>query len=331
MKQTRVSAPAKIHLMGEHAVVYSNPALLSAINLRLTVTVASIRPPVDGLEIRSPDFIFQGPYAEVIGAKHMEFLASALAVIEKSLGITYTPMQITLSSDVPIGFHLGSSAAVAVALTGALMQFYTDQFDRKKINEVAYHIEKIAHGNPSGGDNTTVTYGGCIQFQKKAEGQFVVTPLSFPSSFLLTHFFLLNTGTPESTKDMVGAVKYFFDHNQTEKKRLLEGNEKATSMVRDALINDDEHLLIEGIRQGERTLEGMGVVSKKVLSLIRAVEQAGGAAKILGGGGKKDGVGFVLCYHAEKKKIQILAAKYRYPLQEIQLGEEGVRVEQTNG
>ncbi|MCX6791749.1 MAG: mevalonate kinase, partial [Candidatus Gottesmanbacteria bacterium] len=34
-----VSVPGKIYLMGEHAVVYGKPAVLAAINRRLTVTV----------------------------------------------------------------------------------------------------------------------------------------------------------------------------------------------------------------------------------------------------------------------------------------------------
>ena len=39
MKEIVVSAPGKIHLLGEHAVVYGKPALLVAINKRCTVTL----------------------------------------------------------------------------------------------------------------------------------------------------------------------------------------------------------------------------------------------------------------------------------------------------
>ncbi len=37
MKKIKVSAPGKIHLMGEHSVVYGKPALLAAINKRVFV------------------------------------------------------------------------------------------------------------------------------------------------------------------------------------------------------------------------------------------------------------------------------------------------------
>ena len=61
----------------------------------------------------------------------------------------------------------------------------------------------------------------------------------------------------------------------------------------------------------------MGVVSKKVIPLIRNIEQSGGAAKILGGGGRTDGVGYLLCYSRHPHKGSI----------PITLGEEGVRLE----
>ncbi len=35
-----ISVPAKIHLLGEHTVVYGKPALLAAINLHVTITLS---------------------------------------------------------------------------------------------------------------------------------------------------------------------------------------------------------------------------------------------------------------------------------------------------
>lgn len=316
MNRICVSAPGKIHLMGEHAVVYSKPALLSAINLRLIVAVNS-RP---GLEARAPQIYC--PQSPELVVQSIELIKKQLQVVDAK------PLHVAITSDILPGFHLGSSAAVAVALSGALLKFYTDRFDKKEINDIAYEVEKMFHGTPSGGDNTTVTYGGFVRFVKKLETEKEFISMYFPQTSLFNHFYLINTGKPESTKDMVASVRTLFEQDQIRKEKILNANEQATLNVIDALTKGDEQAFIQGIMQGEKTLEDMGVVSDKVKPLIRLIEKNQGAAKILGGGGHKDGVGFLLCYHTNQEQISNIVKPYDYPIINIQLGEEGVRIEE---
>jgi mevalonate kinase len=109
---------------------------------------------------------------------------------------------------------------------------------------------------------------------------------------------------------------------------VLDLNEAQVKRVTVALKNGDEAELLDALRVGERTLETMGVVSTKVIPLLRAIEKEGGAAKILGGGGKADGVGFLLCYHHDFKRVAALSKEYRYTIQPIILGGEGIRLEE---
>lgn len=309
--------------MGEHAVVYGKPALLAAINLRLTVTIEKIE---------------KGRNIEIISSESIDYVKQATEIIRKSLdGFDEIPIRITIASDFPAGYHLGSSASLAVALTGALMKFFSDQFDIKKINDIAYRIEKIAHGNPSGGDNTIVTYGYFLWFRKELEFLKTFSPVTlkyFGSFQNRQNFFLIDTGRPkESTKDMIISVKKIFQNNVFLQNQILDANEKATKKVVEALYIDDEQMLIDGIREGEKTLEDMGVVSEKVKPLIRAIEHMGGAAKILGGGGKTDGVGYLFCYYRDddypkgKKDLGTLVKRYSYSYREIRLGVPGVMIE----
>lgn len=309
---TTVSVPGKIHLMGEHAVVYGKPAFLAAINLRLRVSVEKGN---DGIEIVSnePDAYIR----HAVDVVKQEYKLSSLP-----------PMKITVTSDIPAGYHLGSSAAVAVGTVGALTYFLKRVWNPAAINQIAYEVEKKIHGNPSGGDNTTVTMGGFIWFRKELEFLKSIWQLPFKIPESLNHFFLINTGRPkETTGEMVFLVASGFRRQASRMNRLFDENEIQTRKIAVAVKEGSEKELMEAIRAGERTLEGMGVVSKKVIPLIRAIEKTGGAAKILGGGGRRDAVGFLLCYHRDSESIEKFYQPYRFSIQGVRLGEEGIKIE----
>ncbi len=294
-----VSVPGKVHLMGEHAVVYGKPALLAAIDLRLSVSIE------------------QHDRFEIVCAEPQSYVEQAVSFLAKTYKLSEVPdIRIVIDSQIPAGYHLGSSAAVAVGVAGAFTYYVKKTWNPMAINQLAYEIEKYKHGNPSGGDNTAVTMGGFIWFRKELE--FLRSIWQMPIKTTLSGFFLIDTGRPqETTGDMVAYVKDRFGSQPSKMTRLFDDNERETKRVAIALKTGDRKMLLSAIRNGQRSLEGMGVVSKKAMSIIRQVEGEGGAAKILGGGGKTDGVGFLLCYSEHPPKGAV----------PITLGEEGIRLE----
>lgn len=322
---TTVSAPGKIHLMGEHAVVWGKPALLTAVNLRLYASVEENPRQATGKKI------------EIHSSEPTEYVRHTVGIVRDHFRLKkIPPLKITITSQIPAGYHLGSSAAVAVATVGAVTFFLKKIWNPSLINQLAYEAEKKQHGNPSGGDNTAVTCGGFLWYRRELEFLKSIWQLPFKPHLSLNHFFLINTGRPkETTGEMVEAVKFKVQSSRLagrqakfKMEKLFNQNETQVRRIAAALKQGDEAELIDAIRIGQRTLEGMGVVSRKVIPLIRQIEKRQGAAKILGGGGKQDGVGFLLCYHHEPKKIEAQALSYGYSLQQIRLGEEGVRLEE---
>ena len=82
-----------------------------------------------------------------------------LVAIFKEAGLHVPSMEITVTSDIPIGAGLGSSAAFSVASTAALIQLQLGLQRRlrsdiksvqDRICQWAFKSEKIIHGNPSG-------------------------------------------------------------------------------------------------------------------------------------------------------------------------------------
>ncbi len=306
-----VSVPGKVHLMGEHAVVFGRPALLATVNLRLSVSVEA------------------HDRQQIVSSESPDYVQYALSFLSKTYKLPRVPdIRVTIVSDIPAGYHLGSSAAVAVGVAGAFTYFVKKLWNPVAINQLAYEIEKQKHGNPSGGDNTAVTMGGFIWYRRELEFLKSIWQLPFVPDRSLEHFFLINTGAPrETTGEMVDFVRQAMEKNEHVLEAVMNENERQTKNVAIALKTGDEALLMDAIRKGHRTLVAMGVVSQKVQGLIERIEKIGGAAKILGGGGKTDGVGFVLCYHKQPEAIDALLSQYGYARQDILLGGDGVRLE----
>lgn len=311
MKKVTVSAPGKVILMGEHAVVYGKPALISAINVRLTATVSeSSKPEIDADE----------------GA---EYIKHILITVCEHYHIKEVPIyKIKITSDIPIGYHLGSSAALGAALVGAFCYLLKGVWNPSLTNQLAYESEKYIHINSSGVDPAAVVSGGLIWYRKELEFLRSIWQLPFKPDATLNHFFLINTGRPkESTGEMVAELSSRVKAQMSKFEKIFNENERQTKRVAVALKEGNEKELIDAIRVGERTLEAMGVVSQKIIPLIRKIEDLGGAAKILGGGGRAGGVGYLLCYHHDPQKVEALCKPYGYSIERIALGEEGVRLE----
>ena len=305
MNAVTVSVPAKVHLMGEHAVVYGKPALLAAIDKRMYITVA----------LGSPK-------------KHDSYIDFILQMLEKELQQTFSKVTVTVSTDVPPGYHLGSSAMIAVGTIAAILYGVKKVWNPERVNHLAYEAEKKQHGNPSGGDNTAVTFGGLLWYRKELEFLKSMWQLPFRPSKNLHNFFLIKTTKPkETTGKMIRLVSEKVNTAKDHMELVFAKNERATRALAIALKEGDEETLIDAIRMGEATLEEMGVVSKKVIPLIRSIEKSGGAAKILGGGGQWDGVGYLLCYHPNIKKATTLSMSYGFEIEPITLGAEGLRLE----
>jgi mevalonate kinase len=297
--------------MGDHAVVYGYPAIIAAINKRLTVTVA----PADKLTVDAPE-----------GEKFIRYIITAVTA---HFGIVQIPrVKITVTSDIPIGYHLGSSAAVAAGVAGALSYYLKKIWNPQLINQLAYECEKMIHRNPSGADPAAVVSGGLVWYRKELEFLRSIWQLPFSVSDTLNHFYLIDTGRPiESTGGMVVFVGSGFKIHALRYGKIFTENEIQTKRVAVALKENNEMQLIDAIQCGERTLERMGVVSQQIVPMLRQIEKSGGAAKILGGGGRIAGVGFLLCYHPQPDKVRGITGNYGYSYNPVTLGAPGIKLE----
>lgn len=355
MKQIVVSAPGKIHILGEHVVVYGKPALLAAIDKRCVVTLAPRKDKKIQVISKNPDKeITVSPLAVLEGTKlaRRKWLESAKSgKITVLTSLTKTPLTypilaigetllyykkrlpsgfaLKINSDIPQGAGLGSSAAVAVAVAGAVTKFLGEEIDTEKMYDIAFRTEQKKHGRPSGGDPATVLHGGMVWFRRETASFKIIEQVPFViGPDIKDNFYLVDSGVPsESTGEMIARVKAFHDAHGADAHRIFDSQERLTRQLLTAFRNNEAMQVTEIIKRGQRNLEKLGVVSIAAKKIVRDIEKAGGAAKISGGGGRRKGAGMLLVYHPDRKALEKAIESGTYPIHRLSLGAEGLTVE----
>ena len=301
----KASAPGKIILSGEHSVVYGYPALLSAIDYRLLVILRKINQKKDIILTSESDDLVR------YGLRKLKFL---LKEEKKSL-------KIQIESEIPVSRGMGSSAALAVALAGAILKQAKKAFTAEELNRYAYEIEKKQHGNPSGADNSASLYGGFLFFQRQKEGQDLFRQLKPKRK---PRILLIDSGRKaESTGEMVGLVKDYLGKYPRKIKKVIKNIGEVTFLFLEFLIEGKDHSFKELIRENERLLEELGVVSPRAKEIVRKIEKIGGVAKISGSGGKKAGSGILIAHHENLAVLSNFAKRENLFAYKVKLGERG--------
>jgi hydroxymethylglutaryl-CoA reductase (NADPH) len=354
----RVSSPGKLILMGEHAVVYGRPALVAALDLRLTAHL-SPRPRGETNRIELPqvgvaeeagweDLLAYGASARQSwdAYRHQPSpeafrrvrgddpahvvkvaLGEAAAVLDGELP---PPFELRVDSEIPVGAGFGSSAATAVAVIEAFLTYAGARGDGGDLYRLSLEVERRQHGQPSGVDSAAVLHGGLIWARRDVGGGVKLENLEAISSLLST-LRIFNSGTPEEpTGAVVAAVRARVDADPLRFEDLFDRMERATWGLRQELARKRENPLrvIALMRQYHACLVELGVVPEAARRLVEEVESRGGAAKVSGAGALTGaGAGSLLVYHPNVDEVDKWEFLRQLPRYGVRLGAPGVRLE----
>ena len=179
MPNFTAASPGKVILVGEHAVVYGEPAL--ALPVQAVKARAVISPLLDGPEgrilLEAPDV---GLASSLDNLRENHPLQVIVSGLQKELNLQRFPScRIQITSTIPIASGFGSGAAVSAAVARALAGFVGKTLSLKQLSALTYEVEKIHHGTPSGIDNTVVVYEKPIYFTKDKPFEIIRIPESF--------------------------------------------------------------------------------------------------------------------------------------------------------
>ncbi|MDP2797899.1 MAG: mevalonate kinase [Methanoregula sp.] len=258
------SAPGKVFLFGEHAVVYGKPGIAMAIKPRVFVTVRNTKRPQ-----RAKSAYIDGCF-EALGV----------------MGSVY------INSQIPSSSGLGSSAAVTVATLSAINDEFTLHKTREDIADMAFEIEKtVQKGRASPTDTTVSAYGGIVLISGGSRRR--LPPQNI-------HLVIGDSLVSHSTSKMVELVSELKNKHPNIVNPVLDAIEGVSMSAIHHLNNPKE--LGKYMNMNHALLEVLGVGHPQLGKMVLAARAAGAfGAKITGAGG--GGCMIALCPKPIKHRI----------------------------
>ncbi|AEH23960.1 mevalonate kinase [Pyrococcus yayanosii] len=326
------SAPAKVILFGEHSVVYGKPAIAAAIDLR-TFVEAELRDDgrirIEAHDIKVPGLTVSFSESEIYFETDYGKAAEVLSYVREAINLVLeeagkkTGVKVSITSQIPVGAGLGSSAAVAIATIGAVAKLLGLELTREEIAKLGHKVELLVQGASSGIDPTVSAIGGFIYYEK---GRFENLP------FMELPIVVGYTGSSGPTKELVAMVRRRYEDMPELMVPIIEAMGKLVEKARDLItaeLDEEEKLrkLGELMNINHGLLDALGVSTKKLSELVYAARTAGAlGAKITGAGG--GGCMYALAPGKQSEVATAITIAGGTPMV-TQISREGLRVEAT--
>ncbi|HJJ31971.1 MAG TPA: mevalonate kinase [Methanocorpusculum sp.] len=285
------SAPGKVFLFGEHAVVYGKPGIAMAIKPRVQVTVRHTHH-------------FQRP--------NSPYIAECFNLLDIK-GSVY------VRSQLPSASGLGSSAAVTVATLFAINDEFSLGYSKEEVAKLAYEVEKITQGGRASATDTYVsTFGGVVLIRGEEKRRLIP-----PQNFSIV---LGNTMVSHNTSEQVRKVADFLAKSPKIAQPILDS---IGAITMEAMHNmDNLHELGTLMNRNQALLDALGVGHPALSKLALAARNAGAyGAKLSGAGG--GGCIWALCSRGTRNRVVNAIDKYDGKPIATGIDTEGVRKEES--
>jgi mevalonate kinase len=273
------SAPGKVILFGEHAVVYGQPAI--AVPVTEVAAKAIITPDLaadsGSIHITAPQISLDANLSKLPVANP---LAVAIRSTLDALSIKQPPaFKLRITSTIPVAGGLGSGAAVSVAIIRAVSAFLGHPLSDVQVSALAFEVEKLHHGTPSGIDNTVITYNKAVYYIK---GKPIET-ISIAKPFTIV---IADSGISTPTKETVGDVRRAWETDPESYNNIFETIGNLAIATRKSIEQANNEALGPLMNTNHQLLQQLNVSSPELDKLVLAARDAGALGAKLSGGGR---------------------------------------------
>lgn len=300
----KVSAPGKLMLLGDHAVVYGYPCLVTAVDKRLYVEAEVIEAEND--DIITPQ------------VKESRFVLESIAYFKEQFEIKES-VRIKTKGDFSHQVGLGSSSAVTVATFKALGILFDKQMSLNELFQMSYRVNLLIQGVGSGFDIAAATYGETLEY---VMGGKVIEPLHIKSLPLVVGYSGLKADTPfyirrvaEAFKSKKGEMEKIFMSIQTLVESAKKGLQTGDLPDVGRCMNENQRLLVQ-----------LGVSTPKLDDMIKSAIKAGAYGAKLSGAGGGDCM-IALVDEEKRKSVEKSIEQVGGEIIHVNVNTEGVTIE----
>ncbi|MCH3922944.1 mevalonate kinase [Limosilactobacillus sp.] len=263
---------AKIILMGDHSVVYGQPAIaLPLPSVGLTVTITST---TAGQTVESR--YYTGDWDAL--PEEMAGVSKLIATLVDRFGGQNDHWHLTIESQLPAERGMGSSAATAIAIVRAFFDYYEQPLDRPTLLQLADVEEQITHRSPSGLDAATASSKTPLYYIKGQAGTSI--PLNLQATMVIA-----DTGIKGATKEAILGVQELLKNDPANAQAHIEHLGELVKATRGFLANNEVNKLGTALNAAQEDLRALQVSDDHLDHLIEvAIANGALGAKLTGGG-----------------------------------------------
>jgi hydroxymethylglutaryl-CoA reductase len=266
----------KVVLLGEHAVVYGRHAIAAPIPLAIKALVEDCE---NGIHLLIPRWGVE--YELASNPQDRRSFERPAGVVLDKLGLSGRSMRIEVFPEVPRSMGLGGSAAMAVAIVRALDKHFSLGLTDDEVNALAFESEKVAHGNPSGLDNTLACFAKPLVYRPGNPP--LVEPLNIQQPIPAV---IGMTGYEGLTAKTVGRVRAAWKKDPKLYERVFDQIDALTLRGVQAIQAGDLKALGELMNICHGMLNALQVSTPELEQLVDLSREHGAlGAKLTGGGG----------------------------------------------
>lgn len=320
--QVTASAPGKLLLFGEHAVVYGHPCIVTAVDQRMFVTIRKNGSDVFRMDAPDIGLTAYSKTLDQLGKKDLPKEVQFVELLYRRFLEQHPQKEgidSTTRSEFSASFGFGSSSAVTVAFASALFHLYQIEVSPMDLFKFCYQAVLDVQGVGSGFDIASAIWGKTIYYVPPAKE---VRPLDIAQLPLLVGY----TGVKADTPTLIRVVQQLQADKPQKVNTIFESINGLVQKAEEAIAYKDWEAVGWAMNQNQAELRKLQISSVELEQLIHAATSAGAYGAKLSGAGGGDCM-IALCSVQNRPQVAAAITAAGGSILEVSLSAPGVRIE----